>query len=250
MHPLFFEVYEALPRQGPGYRAATARALAMCEALPPSPSIVDLGCGSGAQTLDLAELSKGTVVAVDNHAPLLERLEANCAARGLAGRVRAHLADMANPGLPAASFDLCWSEGALYQVGIANALQVCRGLLKPGGCLAFTDAVWRKADPPAAIAASFAQDYPGMGTAADVAALIEQAGFELLGQFALPDAAWWDDFYLPMARQVERLRAQYAGNAEALSILAQIGEEPELHRQYSTYYGYEFFVARWPATLR
>ena len=42
---IFFEVYEALPRQGPGNRACAARAISLCHDLPPAPAILDLGCG-------------------------------------------------------------------------------------------------------------------------------------------------------------------------------------------------------------
>lgn len=58
-------------------------------------------------------------------------------------------------------------QGALYNLGIGNAMRICRGLLRPGGFFAFTDAVWRKEDPPPEVKASFDQDYPAMGTAAD-----------------------------------------------------------------------------------
>ncbi|MFF0903042.1 UNVERIFIED_CONTAM: hypothetical protein RF653_05145 [Kocuria sp. CPCC 205316] len=44
----FVALFESLPRQGPGSRECTARALGMCEQLPPAPRIVDLGCGAGA----------------------------------------------------------------------------------------------------------------------------------------------------------------------------------------------------------
>jgi SAM-dependent methyltransferase len=58
--------------------------------------------------------------------------------------VRPMVGDMAQPEMPPESFDLIWSEGALYNIGIENALRICHGLLHPGGYLAFTDAVWRK----------------------------------------------------------------------------------------------------------
>ena len=32
--------------------------------------------------------------------------------------------------------------------------------------------------------------------------------------------------------------------AEALAALNQIAQEPEMHRRYSDYYAYEFFVVR------
>ena len=242
--PVFFEVYEALPRQGPGNLACARRALAICSDLPASPVAIDLGCGVGAQTLHLAELTSATIIAVDSHEPSIERLRATVAERGLSERVRPIVGDMASLQLPAGSFDLVWSEGALYNLGIEKALRVCHELLRPGGYLAFTDAVWRRDNPPAEVKAGFQDDYPGMGKVTDVLATISQCGFRLLDHFTLPDEAWWDDFYTPMQRRIEDLRDKYANDSEALDILRQIAQEPEMHEKYSDYFAYEFFVAR------
>ncbi|MGF1643883.1 MAG: class I SAM-dependent methyltransferase [Thiotrichales bacterium] len=242
--PLFLELFESLPRQGPGNRACAVRALSYCTDLPPHPAILDLGCGVGAQTLDLAELTAGTLVAIDQHAPSIERLKATLAAQGLNHRVRALVGDMAELDPALGPFDLVWSEGALYNIGLANALRVCHGLLHPGGYLAFTDAVWRKANPPPEVKAGFDDDYPTMGWVDDVLTLVDQSGFDLLGHFTLPDEAWWTDFYTPMQRRIDEMRRQYAGDHDAASILDQLAREPELHRRYSDYYAYEFFIAR------
>jgi SAM-dependent methyltransferase len=241
---IFFEVYEALPRQGPGNRASAARALALCRGLAPSPRILDLGCGVGGQTLQLAELTAGTITAVDSHAPSIERLRAAVAQQGLAQRVHAMVSGMAHLPLPPESFDLVWSEGALYNLGIPQALQVCRGLLRPGGYLAFTDAVWRTDHPPPEVRASFDQEYPTMGRVDDVLATVAAGGFELLGHFTLPDEAWWDDFYTPMQRRIDELRAKYRQDAQAQSMLDELAREPEMHRRFGNTYAYEFFVAR------
>jgi len=242
--PIFFELYESLPRQGPGNRDCAARALAFCRDLPPTPAVLDLGCGVGGQTLHLADLISGSIVALDSHAPSIERLRATVAVRGLAERIQPRVGDMADPGLPPASFDLVWSEGALYNIGIEKALRVCRRLLRAGGYLAFTDAVWRKENPPPEVKASFEADYPTMGRVADVLAAIENSGFSLIGHFTLPDEAWSDDFYTPMETRIEELRGKYRADDEALAALDQLGQEPEMHRRHSGYYAYEFFVAR------
>ena len=244
MNNLFFELYESLPRQGPGNRACAARALAFCGDLPPSPAVLDLGCGVGGQTLHLAALTSGSIVAVDSHVPSIERLRTTVAARGLAERIRPMVGDMANTGLLPASFDLIWSEGALYNLGMENALGVCHGLLRTGGYLAFTDAVWRKENPPPEVRASFEGDYPTMGRVPDVLAAIERCGFSPTGHFTLPDEAWWDDFYTPMEIRIEELRGKYQDDSEALAVLDQLAQEPEMHRRHSDYYAYEFFVAR------
>jgi SAM-dependent methyltransferase len=243
---IFFEVYENLPRQGPGNRTCAARALGLCRELGESPAVLDLGCGVGGQTLQLAELTSGSIVAIDSHAPSIERLKAAVAERGLSQRVSAIVGNMARPGQPLGVFDLIWSEGALYNIGLRNALRVCHGLLRPGGYLAFTDAIWRRENPPPEVKAGFDLDYPTMGWLDDDVAAIRECGFELVGHFTLPDEAWWDDFYMPMETRIAELRGKYAGDDEALAVLDQLAEEPEMHRHYSDFYAYEFFVARRP----
>lgn len=240
---IFFEVFEPLPRQGPGNFACAERALALCAALPISPRVLDLGCGSGEQTFHLASLTKGTIVAVDSHAPLIERLRAKVKKLGLSDRVEARVGDMSELDLLSDSFDLVWSEGALYNMGLTSALPMCADLIRPGGYLAFTEAVWRTTNAPPDVREAFA-DYATMGRVEDVLPIIQESGLSLVDNFDLPDDAWWDDFYSPMERQIEKLRVKYAGDAEALAALDEVAKEPAMHRHSGDHYGYTFFVVR------
>jgi len=52
---VFFEVQRGLPRQGPGCDESTLQALALCR-LPERPAILEIGCGPGMQTVELAKL--------------------------------------------------------------------------------------------------------------------------------------------------------------------------------------------------
>ncbi|MBW2465152.1 MAG: hypothetical protein JRH11_26115 [Deltaproteobacteria bacterium] len=126
---------------------------------------------------------------------------------------------------------------------VESALRIYHPLLRPGGYFAFTEAVWRKEDPPSDVKASFAE-YPGMGRARDVLAKIDESDFSLVGHFTLPNEDWWDEFYTPMELRIEQLRTKYSGDAEAQAVLEQIAEEPKMHGRSSDYYAYEFFVVR------
>jgi len=115
--------------------------------------------------------------------------------------------------------------------------------LRPGGYLAFTEAVWREEYPPSEVKASF-EDYPGMGRIEDVLATIDKSDFSLVDHFTLPNEDWWNDFYTPMEHRIEELRNKYTDDAEAQAVLDQIAQEPKMHRRCWDYYAYEFFVAR------
>jgi hypothetical protein len=116
--------------------------------------------------------------------------------------------------------------------------------LRPGGYVAFTDAVWRKENPPPEVKAVFNLDFPTMGWVEGVLIAIEMCGFAQVGHLTLPDEAWWSDSDTPMEYRIDELRLKYTNDAEASSILNQLAQEPELHRRFSEYYAYDFFFVR------
>jgi cyclopropane fatty-acyl-phospholipid synthase-like methyltransferase len=84
----FYEKYEAIPRQGPGDRESTERALRLLPPLARSQRILDIGCGTGAQTTDIARAAEAQIVAVDSHALFVAQLARRAAESGLALRRR------------------------------------------------------------------------------------------------------------------------------------------------------------------
>ena len=92
---IFLKIFGSLPRQGPGHLASARKALRYCENLPNTPEILDLGCGTGAQTFQLAELTQGSIVAVDQYSASIEKLNQKLAQLSLTDRIRAQVGDMA-----------------------------------------------------------------------------------------------------------------------------------------------------------
>ncbi len=247
-HRTFFAVHHNLPREAPGNRASTLRALEMALAVAPGGfrEVVDVGCGPGAATLDLAAaLPASRLLALDLHEPFLRDLTARAARAGCAGRVAPVRGEMQRLPLAAACIDLLWCEGAAYLMGVTEALESWRPLLRPGGVCAFTEAVWLRNDPPEPVRACWAE-YPGMTDVAACRELIRTGGYRLIGDFVLPPDAWWTDYYDPMNARLAALEPRVLGEPEAMAVIDACREEIDCYRRFSDWYGYAFFVARKP----
>src|SRR3990170_2464740 len=91
---VFFEIHHDLPREGPGGNESTRKAYSMLRGLPDEPRILDVGCGTGMQTMELSKISRGKIDAVDNHQPFLEHLKRRAEEEGVSDRVRTVNGDM------------------------------------------------------------------------------------------------------------------------------------------------------------
>jgi len=241
---VFFDVHRDLPREAPGSRASTARALGFISAPASRASthVLDVGCGPGKQTLDLAELlPNATLVAVDAHQPYLAEVRRRARLAGFAHRIDLCRADMRALPFAPRSFDIIWCEGAAYIMGFRAALEAWSPLLAVGGYLAVTEAVWLRRNPPEPVARNW-QDYPAMTDVEGCRRRITDAGLRLIGDFVLEPTAWWDDYYVPMAERIAKLAAQHHGDPVAEHVLAACRAEIATYRDYGDYYGYAFFV--------
>jgi len=238
------ELFRGLPRGGPGSDAATAEALARLGRLPPAPRVLDIGCGPGRQALVLAHRSGGHVTAVDVDPTNLSRLADAAADQGLADRIVAREADMRALPFQPGSFDLIWSEGAAYIMGFAAALAAWRPFLETGGAMAVTELTWLVDRPPAPAAAFWAANHPAMATVGENCAAAEAAGYRIVDTFALPAAAWWDEYYDPLSARAAELRRRHGGDMAWVRLLDAVEAEIDLYRRHAEAYGYVFYLLR------
>ncbi len=238
----FYELFEALPRGGPGDKKSTRRAFNRIQKPPEQPLILDIGCGPGVQTIELAKISKGRIIALDNHQPFLDKLIQNAKAEGLLDQIVPQNRSMLDMDFAENTFDIIWSEGALYFMGFQNGLRRCHQLLKKDGFLAVTEIVYLVNSPPAPLIEYFDSEYPDIQTVQDRRELIRREGFQLISNFTLPESSWLDHFYVPMEAEINRLNDKYADNAVALRVFEEMKNEIRLYKKFSEFYGYEFFV--------
>jgi hypothetical protein len=107
-----------------------------------------------------------------------------------------------------------------------------------------SEVAWLTPDVPDEIYDFFRHEYPGMTDIPSNLRRIEACGYEIVGHFTLPDAAWWTHYYDPLAEQLSAKREAYALDPQALRFIDESAREQQLRRQYGDTYGYEFFVTR------
>jgi trans-aconitate methyltransferase len=241
---LFLQVYGTLPRAGPGGTEHTLKVLAMVPGASPR-TVLDLGCGPGAQTLVLAEvLPEAVVLALDVLPPMVEETRRRLSEAGCEDRVRAEVGDMASPSVESGSQDLIWCEGAIYFMGVADALRTWRSLLTPGGTVAFTEPIWLSSSPPDEIRDWWTAEYPAITDEQGIRAAVGAAAFNTLAFFPLPAEAWWDDYYGPMESRIEALRTDHPNDPVASEIATGAEQEIAMFRRYSDHYSYGFFIVQ------
>ena len=238
----FYELFEALPRGGPGNNESTRRAFNSIPKLPIQPFILDIGCGKGVQTLELVRISNGKIIALDNHQAFLDKLMQTVRNEKLVDIIILKNMSMFDMDFDENTFDLIWSEGALYFMGFQNGLRHCHQLLKNDGYVAVTEAVYLVPNPPAPLTQFFEKEYPEIKDIKSNVELIQNEGFHLISHFTLSESVWLNSYYLPMEKELSYLNKKYRGNKIALGVFEGMRNEINFYRKYSKYYGYEFFV--------
>lgn len=148
-------------RQGPGSEATTLLALQLAQIdRNRSYKIADIGCGTGAQTLTLAQSLQGEILAVDLFPEFLTKLEERQQSQTLTASVTPICASMDQLPFEAGTLDLIWSEGAVYNMGFQKGVTYWKDFLKSGGLLAVSEISWTTSQRPKELEEFWNGEYP------------------------------------------------------------------------------------------
>lgn len=176
------------------------------------PRILDIGCGQGQQTMELARLGGGEVVGIDTDVAALSRLQQRIDQAGLSHRIKAIHVSVYDSGFDDNSFDILWEEGVLHLLDASRSFLECRRLLKPTGYMVMHESIlWFE---------SMREKLP-------------QFGFAFVDQHLLPKDCWWTDYGAPLEKRIRAYRQSHNDAADSLklseheSIVASIKSDPD-----------------------
>lgn len=193
--------------------------------LPPitKPTILDVGCGSGVPTVELAKLSQGLVTGLDIDEKALNRLRNRAEMNGVANQVRIITGSLRDMQFPEESFDIIWAEGSIAVIGFKQGLQSWKRYLKPGGYLVVHDEA---------------------GNTNQKLNQIKACGYQLIEYFELSNEIWWNDYYAPLSDAVKQLRKQASKDPELLKALEKAQREIDGYHLHPERYQSVYFIMR------
>lgn len=241
---LICEFFSNMERQGPGSPEVTLQALSFIDNLTDQSLIADIGCGTGGQTMVLAQHTPGRITALDLFPDFINILNRNARQLDLQDRVKGIVGSMDNLPFRNEELDLIWSEGAIYNIGFERGLNEWRKYLKTGGYVAVSESAWFTEERPAEIHNFWMDIYPEIDTIPNKIAQIQKAGYIPVATFILPTTCWTEHYHNPQISVQEAFLSKYPGNKTVEEFIEFQRREAALYSKYKEYYGYVFFIAK------
>jgi SAM-dependent methyltransferase len=220
----------------------TIKALSFLENLNRISKTIDLGCGTGGQTMVLAQNIPGNIIGVDQFPAFIDVFNDNAKNLNLRDRVSGLVGSMENLSLPKEEFDLIWSEGAIDNIGFEKGVSHWNGFLKKGGYIAVTCPSWLTDEHPAEVDKFWQDAGRGLNTIEHNILVMQKCGYSFVATFALPEKCWTDNYFIPRGAAEAALLKKYAGDKTAEDFIVNAKREVELYTKYKQHYGYAFYI--------
>jgi ubiquinone/menaquinone biosynthesis C-methylase UbiE len=200
----------------------TRKAFRMLPAMA-QPRILDIGCGNGVPTLELARLSDGEITGLDRDQSLLDEVAQKAVKAGVADRVKIVRASMADMKFPGGHFDIIWAEGSIAALGFNRGLEEWRRFLKPGG---------------------FMEVHDEKGNVRRKLEQISNCGYRLLRWFIVDEGAWWVEYYAPLEKLIRESGIRYVHEPEVLEALRNDQRDIDMFKKNPGRFSSVFFVMK------
>jgi len=244
MYDLIIEAHIGLDRQGPGSPEMVVKALSFLENTEKISRTADLACGTGGQTMVLAQNIPGNIIGVDICPDFINVFKDNAKKHNLQGRVSGIVDSMDSLSFQKEEFDLIWSEGAIDIIGFEKGIGNWNSFIKKDGYIAVTCPSWLTDERPDEIENFWVDAVNGLDTIGKNISIMDKTGYKFIAAFTLPEKCWIDNYFTPREKAEKVLFEKYPGNKTLNDCIKSDKYEVELYSKYNRFYGYVFYIGR------
>jgi len=244
MIDVLLETHTGLERQGPGSPEMTIKALRFLDNLDSISKIADLGCGTGGQTMVLAQNIAGNIIGVDQFPDFIDIFNDNAKNLNLHERVTGIVGSIENLSFQKEEFDLIWSEGAIDSIGFETGLTHWNVFLKKNGYVAVTCPSWLTDEHPAEMEKFWTDAGSTLDTIGHNIEVMQKSGYSFVAAFTLPEKCWTDNYFSPRGVAEKAFLQKHPGNKIAEDYVESSKQEVALYSKYKQYYGYVFYIGK------
>ncbi len=243
-HAFLAELYKDLPKLGTGSPATIRKVFGKLQ-LGPNPTILDVGCGTGMSSIELAKLSQGKILSLDINPTYLEILEEKAKEQNLSDRISTINENLFTMDFDNKSFDVIWAENVLFVKGIRGALKSWRCFLRERGYIVFSVVVQLKDNAPDDAVNYWERVYPAMKSPSEIERIIQEQNYNLIDMVPIRTKETMKYCYIPLEKKIAELRQKYESNKEFIAYLDVNQEEIDIVRKYeSEFYGSVFYIVQ------
>jgi trans-aconitate methyltransferase len=232
----FFDVHRDLHREGPGLVEDVALAGQLI-GISPQGYVCDAGCGPGGDLAALRQLvPRGRIDGFETVPHFVVAARGRLPADPSVRIIEASMEHLSGP------YDLIWSAGAVYFLGVSRALSAWRGALADDGAVAFSHPCLFTDAPSEAALAFWEAEPGGIVTETTTLAEIAAVGWQVLATRPLSEAAW-RAYYDPLLARCDKLEAAGTSDSVATAIAAARKEASDW-RAVAHETGYMLYIVR------
>ena len=241
---ILIETHAGLERQGIGSPEMTLKALSFIDNIDKISRAIDMGCGTGGQTMILAQNIPGIITGVDLIPCFVDVFNNNARKSNLEKRVNGIVGSILDLSFQKEEFDLIWSEGVIDSIGFEKGISYWNGFLKKNGYIAVTCPSWLTPLRQPEVDKFWSDAGSNLDTVGQNISIMQKCGYGFVASFTLPEKCWTEGYFIPRNEINEALLKKYPENKTLTEYIQFDTYEEELFAKYKEYYGYVFYIGK------
>ena len=175
-----------------------------------NPNILDLGCGTGVPTLEIANLTNGNILAIDSDKECLDWLKQKIKILNYDERISVIHGSVFTVNIPENNYDIILAEGLFNIIGFEKGLLNFSKFLKANGYFMIHDEFQNREKK---------------------LHIIEEYQFKLVESFILDENIWWNEYYSCLEKKIMDFEKEIANDINSNKVFKREKSEIDMYKK-------------------